>query len=283
MSRNPIPQNSVGVGLRAQHYRDAISNPKAVDWFEVHSENYFRQGGAPHFYLNKVRQDHPISFHGVGLSLGSTDPLNLSHLTRLKELVDIYQPTLVSEHLSWSSVDGVYLHDLLPLPMTEESQSHLAGRIGQVQDFLGRQILIENASTYLEFSQSQIPEWEFICEISNRSGCRILCDVNNVYVNSRNHRFSATEFIEAVDPDLVGEIHLSGHTVKQLAEGEIRIDTHDQRVCDEVWELYRLAVRRFRHAPTLIEWDKNLPDYSVLLDEANTARSLLSESTHALA
>lgn len=283
MSRNLILKNSVGIGLRAEHYRDAISNPTAVDWFEVHSENYFGQGGAPHYYLNKVRENHPVSFHGVGLSLGSTDPLNISHLTRLKELVEIYQPTLISEHLSWSSVGGVYLHDLLPLPMTEESQNHLIDRIVQVQEFLGQQILVENASTYLEFSHSQIPEWEFICEISKRSGCMILCDVNNVYVNSRNHGFSAIEFIEAVQPDLVGEIHLSGHTVNQLSDGEIRIDTHDQRVCEEVWELYKFAIQRFNQAPTLIEWDKNLPDFSILLDEANIARDFLRESNRELA
>lgn len=283
MPRNPIPRNSVGIGLRAEHYRDAIKYPNAVDWFEVHSENYFGQGGAPHYYLNIIRENHPISFHGVGLSLGSTDPLNISHLTRLKELVETYQPALVSEHLSWSSVGDVYLHDLLPLPMTEESQNHLVDRVVQVQDFLGRQILVENASTYLEFSHSHIPEWEYICEISKRSGCKILCDVNNVWVNSRNHGFSANEFIEAIQPDLVGEIHLSGHTVKKLSDGEICIDTHDQRVCNEVWELYRFAIQRFNQAPTLIEWDKNLPEYSVLLDEANIARNLLRESTLELA
>ena len=277
MLRNPIPENSVGIGLRAEHYREVTSGTTEVEWFEVHSENYFGQGGAPHYYLSKARENHPISFHGVGLSLGSTDPLNVTHLSRLKELVDIYQPFLVSEHLSWSSVGGVFLHDLLPLPMNEETIQHLVERISKVQDFLGHQILVENASTYLEFEHSHIPEWEFIGEIAKRADCKVLCDVNNIFVNACNHSFDGIDFIDNLPADVVAEIHLAGHTVKAVDDSVIRIDTHNQRVCDEVWELYRLASKKFTQAPTLIEWDKDLPPFQTLLEEANIARTIRSQ------
>ncbi len=273
MPTHPVSANSVGIGLRGDHYRQATSTTHPIDWFEVHSENYFARGGTPHAYLTKVRKDYPLSFHGVGLSLGSTDPLNQNHLLRLKEIVDQYEPSLVSEHLSWSSIDGAYLHDLLPLPFNEEAVIHLVERIDQVQEYLGQQILVENASTYLEFKHSTMTEWEFVSEIAARSGCGLLLDVNNVFVNACNHGFDALEFLFGVPPELVGEIHLAGHTVKELPEGQIRIDTHDQRVCNEVWELYEVAIQRFDQAPTMVEWDKNLPSFSVLLDEARIARS----------
>lgn len=273
MSTQPISSASIGIGLRGEHCQYVIENEPVVDWFEVHSENYFGQGGLPHTQLSQIRNNYNFSFHGVGLSLGSTDPLNLSHLRRLKELIEIYQPTLISEHLSWSSINGIYFHDLLPLPMTEEVVTHLVERIDQVQTFLGRTILVENASTYLTFNHSQMPEWDFINEISNRSGCQLLLDINNIYVNACNHQFDAHQFVREVSVERVNEIHLSGHTVKELPEGTIRIDTHDQRICDEVWNLYSEACYRFKQAPTLIEWDKNLPEFSVLMDEANIARS----------
>lgn len=268
-----IPANSVGIGLRGEHCKFVADETPAVDWFEVHSENYFAQGGVSHTWLSQIRQNYNLSFHGVGLSLGSTDPLNFSHLERLKELVEIYKPALVSEHLSWSSVNGVHLHDLLPLPLTEEVVVHLTNRIDQVQEYLGRKILVENASTYLEFSHNEMPEWEFINEIASRSGCGLLLDINNVYVNACNHEFNPHEFLSRVSPEIVGEIHLAGHTVKNWPEGAIRIDTHDQRVCDEVWSLYDFVAEQFNTAPTLIEWDKDLPEFSVLMDEANIARS----------
>ena len=283
MSTHPISENSVGVGLRGDHYAEATSSPHSIDWFEVHSENYFGRGGIPHKYLSKVRKDYPLSFHGVGLSIGSTDPLRLNHLTRLKELIEQYEPSLVSEHLSWSSIDGIYLHDLLPLPFNEEVVNHLVNRIQQVQDFLGRQILVENASTYLEYTNSTMTEWEFISEIAERSGCNLLLDVNNVFVNACNHEFDALDFLLGVPVDLVGEIHLSGHTVKELPDGQIRIDTHDQRVCDEVWQLYATAIQRFYKAPTLIEWDKDLPPFSILLDEVAIARSYRRKRRNAAA
>ncbi len=283
MATDLIPANAIGIGLRGEHYEAATSKPHPIDWFEVHPENYFGLGGAPHTYLSLIRQNYPLSFHGVGLSLGSTDPLSETHLKQLKRLVDQYRPALISEHLSWSSIDGVYLHDLLPLPMTQESVDHLTDRIKQVQDYLGTQILVENASTYLEYTQSAMPEWAFINQVAQQSDCGLLVDINNVYVNACNHGFDATEFIAHVEPKFVSEMHLAGHTLKQLPDGEIRIDTHDQRVCSDVWELYRYACARFVHAPTLIEWDKDLPDFSVLLDEARIARNFLTETRRAAA
>ncbi len=283
MATHSIPAQSVGIGLRSDHCEFVATQKPAVDWFEVHSENYFGQGGLPHHWLTKIRHDYGLSFHGVGLSLGSTDALNPAHLNRLKDLIDIYQPTLVSEHLSWSSIEGVYLHDLLPLPFTSETIAHLHDRIDQVQNFLGRTILVENASAYMEFSHSEMCEWDFVNEITRTSGCQLLLDVNNVFVNACNHAFDPIEFLDQVDANSVGEIHLSGHTIKKWPEGEIRIDTHDQRVCDEVWTLYEYAVNRFYNAPTLIEWDKDLPEFSVLLDEANIARSYRQSITDAAA
>ena len=283
MVTHPIPAGSVGIGLRGDHCEYVAANRPSVDWFEVHSENYFGQGGAPHDWLRQIRQDYNLSFHGVGLSLGSTDDLNVKHLKRLKELIDIYEPGLVSEHLSWSSIDGIYLHDLLPLPFTNEAVLHLASRIERVQDILGRTILIENASTYLEFSHSDMSEWEFINEITRLSGCQLLLDINNVYVNACNHQFDPTEFLSEISPSVVGEIHLAGHTVKKMPEGTIRIDTHDQRVCDDVWNLYEAVANRFNTAPTLIEWDKDLPEFPVLMDEANIAKSYRQEMQSAAA
>ena len=283
MAAHLIPTDSVGIGLRGDHYKYVAAERPAVDWFEVHSENYFGPGGVAHDWLTQIRQHYPLSFHGVGLSLGSVDELNLAHLQRLKELIDIYQPALVSEHLSWSSIEGVYLHDLLPLPFTWEAVTLLTERIDQTQNFLGRQILVENASTYLEFSHSEMSESDFINEITARSGCKLLLDVNNVYVNACNHRFNPIEFLDQLNVESVGEIHLSGHTTKHWPEGAIRIDTHDQRVCDEVWRLYEYVALKFNAAPTLIEWDKNLPEFSVLMDEANIARSYRRAVHHAAA
>ena len=273
MTADPISSNSVGIGLRSEHCELVACSKPAVDWFEVHSENYFGEGGRPHTLLEEIRKTYALSLHGVGLSLGSTDNLNLCHLKRLKQLIAQYQPTLVSEHLSWSSVDGNFFHDLLPLPMTEDTVDHLVNRINQVQDYLGRQIMVENASTYLEYSHPQMPEWEFVNEVTAISGCDLLLDVNNVFVNACNHKFDPVEFLQNIRSNTVGEIHLSGHALKQLPNLEIRIDTHDRRVCNEVWELFEIAAKRFPHAPTLIEWDKDLPEFSVLMQEAEIAKN----------
>ena len=253
-----------------------------VGLFEVHSENYFGAGGPPLYYLEQVRARYPLSLHGVGLSPGSTDPLSLAHLARLKALIARFEPALVSEHLSWNSVGGRYLNDLLPLPYTEEALDHVVHRIAAVQAYLGRQILIENPSTYLQFADSQIPESQFLAEVSSRSGCGILLDVNNVYVSAQNHGFDAAGYLQAVPVELVQEIHLAGFTRNRFEDGEILIDTHSRPVADAVWSLYRQAVARFGRVPTLIEWDADIPPLSVLLDEACKADAIL-EVHHALA
>jgi len=255
-----------GIGLRAEHFEDVIERRPDVGWFEAHSENYFgignsaiqgRGGGKPLEYLERVRQLYPISLHGVGLSLGTTDPLNLDHLAKLKQLIHRVQPGLVSEHLSWGSVDGQYFNDLLPMPYTEEALNHMVQRVGQVQDLLGMQILIENVSSYLEYKSSTIPEWEFLSLLSQRTGCGILLDVNNVFGNAMNHGSDAIQFVQTMPAGAVKEIHLAGHTVKEVEGNVIRLDTHDQLVCGEVWDLYRISVERFGNVPVLIEWDKN--------------------------
>ncbi len=275
----PIPAQA-GIGLRSEHYREVIATRPAVGFFEIHSENFFGLGGAPHQYLENIRADYPLSFHGVGMSLGSVDPLSEQHSQRLKQLVDYYQPDLISEHLSWSSFNGQYFNDLLPVPYTPEALTHIVDRVQQIQDTLQRQILVENVSSYLQYTHSTIPEWEFVSQVAQQSGCGILLDVNNIYVNATNHDFDPRAFLGGVSAQLVKEIHLAGHSVNEFEDGSILIDTHDQLVCDEVWSLYRDAVRRLGPKPTLIEWDTNLPELAVLLDEANTAQTIL-EASHA--
>jgi uncharacterized protein (UPF0276 family) len=264
-----------GIGLRAPHYRAVLETRPAVGWLEVHSENYFGLGGAPLDYLERARAHYPVSLHGVGLSLGSADPLNREHLRKLKTLADRIEPGLVSEHLCWCSVDGRYLNDLLPLPYTEEAIAHIAPRIRQVQDFLGRRILIENLSSYVTFRHSTLPEWEFLTAVAEAADCDLLFDVNNVYVSSRNHGFDPLTYINAVPVSRVREIHLAGHTVRRYDDGEILIDTHNALVCDEVWALYRASVARFGRVPTLIEWDSDLPALDVLVDEARRADTVM--------
>ena len=267
-----------GIGLRAEHYREVAATRPAVAWLEVHSENYFGAGGAPHYYLEQVRRDYPLSLHGVGLSLGSADELNRTHLENIKRLIQRYEPGLVSDHLSWSSVDGNYLNDLLPLPYTEETLRHVTERVVQAQEFLGREILIENPSSYLQYRHSDMGEAEFLAELSVRSGCGILLDVNNIYVSASNHGFDAGAYLRAIPPAHVREIHLAGHTVNRYPEGEILIDTHNARVCDAVWTLYRDALAHVGPVPTLIEWDTDLPALSVLLDEARKAETIQEQA-----
>lgn len=273
---NPIPATA-GIGLRAEHYGDAADNPASVSWYEVHPENYFGLGGIPHHYLEIIRRDHPVSFHGVGMSIGSVDQLDMGHLRRLKELIAHYQPGQVSEHLSWSSVNGTYFNDLLPIPYTEEALDHVTEKVKQAQDLLNHQLIIENASTYLEFTASTIPEWDFTNELARRTGCALLLDVNNVYVNACNHGFSARKYLSEVDPGHVKEIHLAGHTLKSVDDTEIRIDTHNQLICEDVWKLYQYAISRTGKVATLIEWDTDLPEFSVLLNEAERAQNLMDQ------
>lgn len=261
-----------GIGLRAPHYLDVLDGRPDVGWLEVHSENYFGDGGPPLHYLEQARALYPISLHGVGLSLGSTDPLNREHLRRLKCLIDFIEPGLVSEHLCWSSVDGRYLNDLLPLPYTEEAIAHIAPRIRETQDFLGRRILIENLSSYVQYKHSALREWEFLRAVAEQADCGILLDVNNIYVSARNHDFDAIEYLRHIPRERVHEMHLAGHTVKQYDDGEILIDTHNARVADAVWSLYSQAVTLIGPRPTLIEWDSDLPALNVLAEEASKAQ-----------
>ncbi len=271
--QDPVPARA-GIGLRAPHYRDVLETLPRVGWLEVHSENYFGAGGQPHACLERLRSHYPLSLHGVGLSLGSTDALNVQHLNKLKALIHRYQPALVSEHLCWNSVGGRHLNDLLPLPYTEEALYHVSERIMRAQEFLGRQLLIENVSSYLQFRDSNIPEWEFVAAVAGKSGCGILLDVNNIYVNSVNHRFDALRYLDAIPSAAVCEIHLAGYD----ASGPCLIDTHGAPVSEPVWDLYRETMRRFGRIPTLIEWDTDLPALAVLLDEARKAGTILEQA-----
>ena len=263
-----------GIGLRAPHVSQVLAERPAVPWFEIHSENYYVEGGPALATVERVRRDYPLSLHGVGMSLGGADPLDRTHLAKLARLVSRTQPALVSEHLCWSASAGRHLNDLLPLPYTEEALAHVSSRIGEVQDFLQRTILVENVSSYLEFAASTIPEWEFLAEVARRSGCRILCDVNNIYVNAMNHGFDADRYLAALPPDAVAEIHLAGHE----REGSCLIDTHGAPVAPEVWALYQDAIARFGPVPTLIEWDTDIPELARLLGEAATANAILGNA-----
>ena len=264
-----------GIGLRPPHYRAILDSMPDVSFLEVHSENFFGDGGQPLKYLTRFREQYPISTHGVGLSLGSTDPLSSEHLKKLKRLVDRIDPVMVSEHLCWTGVNGRFLNDLLPLPYTAESLDHVVARVQEVQDHLKRQILIENVSSYLEFVDSTIPEWEFVREVACRAGCQILLDVNNIYVNAVNHDFDALTYLDTIVPGSVGEIHLAGFQ----DAGDVLIDTHGAAVSDEVWELYKYAIQRFGNVPTLIEWDTDIPALQALLNEAQKANRILASNS----
>ena len=257
-----------GIGLRPQHHAEFLERRPALGWVEVHSENFFARGGMQRDILADVCTHYPLSLHGVGLSIGSTDPLNTTHLAELARLVRDCKPLLVSEHLAWGSVDGRYMNDLLPLPYTAEALRHMAARVGQVQDFLGRQILIENVSSYLQFNGSEMAEWEFLAALATESGCGILLDVNNLYVNAVNHGFDPCEYLKFLPPRAVQEIHLGGHSVERLGTRELLLDTHSAPACSAVWQLYGAALERFGPVRTLIEWDAQLPALDVLVAEA---------------
>jgi uncharacterized protein (UPF0276 family) len=270
---SPLPA-SAGIGLRAAHHAEVLAKSPEVAWFEAHTENYFADGGGHVECLSRIRERYPLSLHGVGLSLGSTDPLNAPHLARLKRAVDRFAPALVSEHLSWSSVNGRFANDLLPLPYTEEALRHVSGRIAAAQDALGRQLLIENVSSYVTYRCSTLPEWEFLAAVAVESGCGILLDLNNIYVSAHNHGFACDDYLEGIPLGAVGEFHLAGHTRIELDGQPLLIDTHGSRVADAVWDLYRRALRRFGPLPTLIEWDTDIPGLEVLQAEAQHADAL---------
>jgi len=271
----PIPPRS-GIGLRAEHYRELVERRPPLAFIEVHSENYFGAGGAPLYFLEQARAQYPLSLHGVGLSLGSSDPLNLEHLRKLKTLIQRFEPALVSDHLSWSSVGGEFFNDLLPLLYTEESLAHFSARVTQVQDYLGRELLIENPSSYLQYTESAIPEWEFFGEIARISGCGLLLDVNNIYVSSQNHGFDAYRYLQTLPAAAIREIHLAGYTVNRYPEGEMLIDSHNALVSEPVWDLYAHSVRQIGPRPTLIEWDTDLPPLEVLVGQAELANTILA-------
>jgi uncharacterized protein (UPF0276 family) len=261
----------VGVGLRAPHYDYILNHWPAVDWFEIVSENYFVAGGGALQALDRIAERYPLVMHGVALSIGSSDPLNMTYLAQLKQLARRIQPRWISDHLCWTSVDGQHLHDLLPLPFTEEALSHVVARVKQVQEYLGQQILLENISTYLQFEQAQMSEWEFLTEVATRADCLILLDINNIYVNAFNHGFDARKYIAAIPVDRVRQFHLAGHLHKETHI----IDTHDQVVTHPVWELYRVALQRFGPVATLIEWDAHIPEFTELLAQADLAKKVL--------
>lgn len=267
----------VGVGLRSPHITQVLAEKPDIGWLEVHSENYFITTSTARQQLRQIAEHYPISCHGIGLSLGSADPLDRQHLSQLKQLVDEIDPIAVSDHLSWSSVDGQFFNDLLPLPYTEEALVHFCRKVEQVQDYLGRQMLIENPSSYLSFASSAIPEWEFLHQVQQRTGCGLLLDLNNIYVSAFNHGFDCDQYIAALDASAVKEIHLAGFTVKQFEDGEIWIDTHSKPVSEPVWQLYRRWVQQHGRTPTLIEWDLDIPPLSVLLGEADKARNIIMQ------
>ena len=279
--RSAVPA-AAGIGLRFQHHQAVIDTRPGVAWLEVHTENYM--GGGPSIRtLETIRRDYSVSLHGVGLSLGSADGLDTTHLERIRELVRRIEPGLVSEHLSWSIVGGSYLADLLPLPMTDEALDLVCRHVDQTQAFLKRRILLENPSSYLRYEHSTIAEWDFLAAVAQRTGCAILCDVNNIYVSACNHGWDASIYLGALPASAIGEIHLAGHTLKQLDGGQpLRIDDHGSRVAPEVWALYAQALACFGPVPTLVEWDTNLPPLPVLLAEAAKAAALLTEAGHAV-
>lgn len=274
---------AAGIGLRFPHHQAVLDTRPDVAWLEVHSENYM--GGGPCIRtLESIRRDYPVSLHGVGLSLGSADGLDAAHLERLRELVRRIEPGLVSEHLSWSIVGGTYIADLLPLPMTDEALDFVCRHVEQTQEVLQRRILVENPSSYLRYRHSTIPEWDFLAAVAQRTGCGILCDVNNIYVSACNHGWDASAYLAALPAQAIGEIHLAGHSSRQIEGGQtLRIDDHGSRVAPQVWALYAQALARFGPVPTLVEWDTNVPTLEVLLAEAAHAAALLAELDHAVA
>ncbi|MGB5557554.1 MAG: DUF692 domain-containing protein [Paracoccaceae bacterium] len=262
-----------GLGLRTQHFQHVLDVRPKVDWFEVISENFMVAGGKPKYFLRSIREHYPMVMHGVSLSIGSTDALNMDYLRSLKTLAREVEPAWISDHLCWTGAHGFNSHDLLPLPYTEEAIEHVCQRIDQVQGFLGRQILIENVSSYLTYQHSAMSEWEFVAEVANRADCRLLLDVNNVYVSARNHGFDPRAYFDGVPAQRVWQVHLAGHT----DNGNHVIDTHDHDVCDSVWSLYRYVIERLGPVSTMIERDDNIPSFEDLEAELLIARDIADE------
>ncbi len=262
-----------GLGLRKEHYEAVLNDDPPVDWFEIISENYMVDGGKPLHYLDRIRALYPLAMHGVSLSIGSTEALDLGYLDRLKALIERVQPAWFSDHLCWTGVQGIKLHDLMPLPYTEEAIAHVVERVQRVQDHIGRQMLLENVSSYLSYSDSQLSEWDFLREVAERADCLILLDINNIYVSAFNHNFDPNAYLEAMPAERIWQIHLAGHTRE---EGLI-IDTHDHPIANPVFELYAAAVRRFGRVTTMIERDDRIPPLPELLDELAHVRRIGDE------
>ncbi len=265
-----MPFLGFGLGLRPDYYEEILTQKPNLDWFEILTENYMVPGGKPLYYLDQIRAHYPMVMHGVSLSLGSMDPLDEEYLKQLKELAARVEPEWISDHLCWTGVNGINAHDLLPIPYTREAVNHVVSRIQQVQDFLGRPLLIENVSSYLTYQQSEMSEWEFILEIVRQADCYILLDVNNIYVSSINHQFNPMDYILAMPPERVAQIHLAGHS----NHGDYIIDTHDAPVIKPVWDLYAATLQRLGPISTMIERDDNMPPFAELLAEINHARRI---------
>lgn len=265
-----LPCLGFGLGLRVDHYEALIEEPGNVEWLEIVSENYLVPGGRPLRWLERFRERFPLVMHGVSMSIGGTDPLDVAYLDQLAALARHVQPAWISDHLCWTGVDGVNLHDLMPLPYTEEALGHVVDRVRRVQDRLGRRILLENVSSYISFAQSQLTEWEFLAAVAERADCLILLDINNVHVSAHNHGFSALDYLDGLPPSRVQQFHLAGHEHGDA----LLIDTHDAPVVDAVWDLYMQAVRRFGRVSTMIERDDHIPPLAVLRSELDHARAL---------
>jgi len=284
LAKSPASPNFVGVGLRSPHIPYILKNHQKVSqkigWFEVHSENYYNIGSPSVATLLEIRKNFPISLHSVGNSLGSAQKIDLNHLQKLKELIEVIDPFLVSDHISWGLVDGKHLNDLLPLPYNKESLQALSDNISLMQDFLKREILIENPSAYLAFDSNEMTEVDFINHVAKKTGCKLLLDVNNIYVSSQNNaQFDPFKYLSQIDKNIVREIHLAGHSKGKFFDGknhqQILIDTHDELVCQEVWELYKKAVKILGKIPTLMEWDQDIPEFKVFVSEAQKAKKIL--------
>ena len=270
MKRSDFPVLGYGVGLRRQHYSHVLETRPKVDWFEVISENFMVAGGRALEVIEGVRANYPIAMHGVSMSIGSTDPLNRGYLRQLRDLARRFEPAWISDHLCWTGVGGRNLHDLIPLPYTEEAIRHVVARIRDVQDILERPILIENVSSYMAFADSTMAEWEFISSIADEADCGLLLDINNIFVSAFNHRFDANEYIDAVPAERVVQYHLAGHS----DHGTYLLDTHDHPVREEVWTLYQRAARRFGAVSAIVEWDDNIPEFTELKNTADRARTI---------
>lgn len=268
-----------GVGLKAEHVDDILQSSADIGFFEIHAENYMGAGGMPHAQLTKIREKYPISLHGVGMSIGGSGDIDAEHLARFKTLIDIYNPSMVSEHLAWSTHHDIFYNDLLPLPYTDETLAKVVEHIDQVQSVIGRQILIENPSTYVTFKESHWSEVDFMAQIAKRSGCALLFDVNNVFVSATNHGYKPADYINAYPLHLVKEIHLAGHATDSDDHGEkLLIDAHDREVCEDVWALYKLTLSKTGPTPSLIEWDNEVPTWATLELEAKKADAILINS-----